>query len=106
MKTKQFLFALIICGCAAALLADETRPKWKPRDGFVPNAETAIRIAEAVWLPIYGKETTEEERPFKASLTNGIWTVEGTLPEGMVGGVALAKISKADGTILEVIHGK
>jgi len=26
-----------------------------PEQGFVPNVNTAINIAEAIWLPIYGE---------------------------------------------------
>jgi hypothetical protein len=88
-----------------------------PKEGFVPNDSTAIRIAEAVWLPIYGKKIYEET-PFKAKLIdNKIWIVEGTLPgtknqkkDGKVhisvGGVVHAEIQKSDGKILKVIHGQ
>ena len=77
-----------------------------PKDGYVPGAGTAIKIAEAVWLPIYGKQI-ENEKPFKAHLKDDmIWVVEGTLPPHMLGGVAYAEIQKADGKILSVIHGK
>ncbi|MCW3096328.1 MAG: uncharacterized protein JWL77_1946 [Chthonomonadaceae bacterium] len=82
------------------------RPNYQPKDGFVPDAATAIAIAQAVWIPIYGRKQIEHEKPFKASLHNGIWWVEGSLPKGMHGGVAVAEISKKDGRILGVIHGK
>ena len=72
---------------------------------LVPNAETAIKIAIAVWLPIYG-DRIYDEKPFHAELKNGIWFVYGTLKSGYKGGVAEAKIRKIDGLILEVIHGK
>ena len=72
----------------------------------MPNAATAKRIAEAVWLPIYGKSVLNE-KPFKARLTNeGVWVVEGSLPKDMLGGVAYIEISRRDGRILEVTHGK
>jgi hypothetical protein len=77
-----------------------------PPRGFVPDQQTAGRIAEAVWIPIYGEEHIKSERPFKARLENDVWTVEGTLPKGFVGGVAIAEISKSDGRILRVSHGK
>lgn len=77
-----------------------------PKEGFVPNEETAIRIAEAIWIPIYGKAKIESEKPFTATLSNGVWTVSGTLPKGYVGGVAIADISKESGCILRVIHEK
>ena len=80
--------------------------RYVPRQGFVPNEETAIKIAVAVWEPIYGKEVIADEKPYRAILSNGIWFVEGTLPEGMKGGTAIAEIAKKDGRILRVIHEK
>lgn len=82
------------------------RANYKPKDGYVPDEQTAIAIAVAVWTPIYGKEKIEDEKPYKVQLKNGIWTVTGSLPEGFDGGVAEIDISKMDGRILRVIHGK
>jgi len=86
----------------------------KLRD-MVPDEKTAIKIAEAVWLPIYGKDIYNE-RPFKASLEgDSIWIVHGSLPKTKksnneihitFGGVAYCHIRKKDGTILQVIHTK
>jgi NTF2 fold immunity protein of polymorphic toxin system component len=41
---------------------------------------------------------------FVRILKNGVWTVEGTLPQNFVGGVAHAEIAKADGRIIRVFH--
>lgn len=82
------------------------KPYFFPKEGFVPDEETAIRIAEAVWIPIYGEEQINSEKPFKAVLVDDTWIVTGSLPEGYVGGVAEARISKTDGRILGVIHGE
>jgi hypothetical protein len=90
---------------AAPAKAPENRlGKFVPPKGFVPNEQTAISIAVAVWSPIYGKEQIESEKPFKASLKDGVWTVTGTLPEGYNGGTAIADISQENGCILRVIH--
>ena len=77
-----------------------------PPEGFVPNAETAIRIAEAVWLPIYGEDIYDKQ-PFIAEYNKffGYWAVRGTLPEGSLGGVPEAQIRKRDGKVMFVIHG-
>ena len=66
----------------------------------------ATTIAVAVWEPIYGKDQIAKQKPFVATLDNDVWTVRGTLPEGMLGGVAEAEISKTDGRIIRVRHGK
>jgi hypothetical protein len=85
---------------------NSNRSNYKPKEGYVADEETAITIAVAVWKPIYGKEKIENEKPYKASLKDSIWTVTGSLPKGWKGGVAEAEISKDDGRILQVIHGK
>ena len=86
-----------------------------PKKGFVPDSITAVTIAEAVLVPVYGKDKIESERPFKATLENGVWTVSGTLhcSDGKggittmcVGGTAEVKLSKTDGRILKMIHYK
>ncbi|WP_051327532.1 NTF2 fold immunity protein [Desulfatibacillum aliphaticivorans] len=82
-----------------------------PEEGIVPDAETAIRIAEAVWLPIYG-DSILEKKPFVAVLIGEDWFVYGTLPSppkptvAYFGGIPYIRIRKADGKILGVIHTK
>ena len=76
----------------------------KQPKGYVPDAATAVKIAEAVWIPIYGEETLNDEGPFTARLVNGVWTVQGTLPEGLNGRTAYAWISKETDRILNVTH--
>ncbi|WP_073129766.1 NTF2 fold immunity protein [Chryseolinea serpens] len=72
-------------------------------DGYISNAETAIKIAEAVWLPIYG-EGIYNKKPFKAELKDSIWVVEGTVSPDKLGGAPYLRIQKKDGKILEVTH--
>ena len=80
---------------------------YQPDEGYVPDAKTASKIAEAVWVPIYGEKTIAAEKPFKVALKEGVWTVEGAdLPPNMDGGVAIIEIAKVDGRILRVSHGQ
>ena len=74
--------------------------------GFVPDAATAVRIAVAVWTPIYGAARIARQRPHVARLEGGVWTVEGTLPPRRLGGTAIAVIAQADGRVLRVSHGR
>jgi hypothetical protein len=93
---------------ADSLPQASTRPSelYRPSAGFVPDKETAVKIAEAVWLPIYGA-TVYKEKPFFVELVeDSIWAVSGTLPKGHVGGVAYVEILKRDGRVLGVAHGK
>lgn len=79
---------------------------YTPENGFVPDEKTAIKIAEAIWLPIYG-EKIYRKRPFTAKLRDGqIWVVEGSLNSQVLGGVPYAEIRKDDCKILKVIHTK
>jgi hypothetical protein len=87
----------------------EREDSYRPPEGMVPNKETAEAIAEAVLVPIYGKDTIASEKPFETTLQNGVWHVSGTLrkpPDATVaiGGTAQIDISKKDGRILRVIH--
>ena len=95
-----------LCLIAMLAFAGDKKETFKPKEGYVPDAATAIKIAVAVWSPIYGADQIEKEKPYKARLSNGIWTVEGSLPKGPLGGVADADIAKDDGRILRVIHGQ
>lgn len=77
-----------------------------PAGGFVPDSVTAIRIAEAIWLPIYGNHIYEN-KPFEAELVgDSLWIVVGSLPKNVLGGVPYIEILKKDGKILGVEHGK
>lgn len=78
----------------------------RPKGGLVPDSKTAISIAVAVWTPIYGEKQVAGQKPYSAVLADGKWTVRGSLPKDWVGGVALAVISREDGRVLRVSHGK
>ncbi len=89
---------MALTGGPFVLAAQQGAPhSYVPDSGFVPDPATAIRIAEAVWIPIYGQVQIERERPFRAVLKDGVWTVTGSLPAGRVGGVAVAQIGRRDG---------
>ncbi len=101
------LLLLLLASSGNPFGQEAERHNYKPAAGYVPNEETAIKIAVAVWIPIYGKDQIEKEKPYKAVLRDGIWYVSGSLPAGYVkGGVAEAEIAKDDGRILRISHGK
>ena len=100
-----FLIAAFSGAIAAGGAAFESSESNIPPKGFVPDAATASRIAEAVWIPIYGEKQIAAEKPFKVTLRGNVWTVTGRdLPADSAGGVAEADISKRDGRILRVSH--
>jgi len=104
-KAIRLFIAMLFLG-QFALAGEDSKHNYKPEAGYVPDAETAIKIAVAVWSPIYGKKYIASEKPYNAVLTNGVWIVQGSLPKGSVGGVAVAEIAKDDGKILRVSHGQ
>ena len=106
MRKTIMLFGFFLVSISIMLASVSQRHSVVPSNGFVPDEKTAIKIAEAVWIPIYGERQIQSEQPFVASLKNGVWTVEGSLPKGWDGGVAIAEIAKRDGRILRVSHGK
>ncbi len=71
----------------------------------VPDASTAIKVAEALWVPVYGKDLVESEKPFWAKLINGVWHVGGTLRTEF-GGTVSAEIRKKDCQVLRITHYK
>jgi NTF2 fold immunity protein len=77
-----------------------------PPAGYVPDAKTAVRIAEAIWIPIYGAKTLADEKPFVATRRGDVWYVHGTMPKNTPGGTAEAEIDTRSGRILRVSHGK
>ena len=98
--------AVLLLVCLSAFfpcLASAAEP---PVPGYVPDEAAAVRLAVSAWQSIYGRRQIARQRPFHATLARGVWTVEGSLPAGALGGVALAKVRQRDGTILRVSHGR
>ena len=107
MKATVLLSCIFYFAAGLLFAADEPKHNAMPKVvGVVPNEATAVKIAVAVWEPIYGADKIAAETPFHATLVKGVWTVQGSLPKGWVGGVALAEISLADGRILRISHGR
>lgn len=125
-KTKSKIiriiaFSIIItafsyCSVTAVLVKLQDY-NYVPKEGYVPDAETAVKIAEAIWLPIYGK-SIYSSKPFMARLSEDrkTWVVTGTLfkpqPDTIsgntvirtVGGVPYIEIRKQDCSILRLYH--
>lgn len=99
--------------CRDSLATPDWRPYkslYIPAEGFIPDSITAVSMAEAVFLPIYGREVLLE-KPFRAVLHgDSIWTVEGAFASGKLaghkGGSAFIEFRKADGRILGINHGE
>ena len=109
MRIRDLCVAATMC---SLIVADCAHAKTPPEGGYVPDADTAIKIAVVVWSRIYGEREIAGEKPYRATLKDGVWTVQGSMPEEVsekptaLGGVAYAEIAKADGRILRVGHGE
>ena len=75
-----------------------------PVSGYVPDSDTAIAIATAVLIPIYGKSTVASEKPWHTGLRDDVWTVVGTFNGKGNGGEAIVQIDKKTGAIIFVTH--
>ena len=107
MRLYKLFFSAVLVITATSVGSQTQEPhNYKPPQGYVPDAATAIKIAVAVWEPIYGAEKIASEKPYVAVLDNGVWRVRGTLPKNWLGGVAEAEVSKDDAKVLRVSHGK
>ncbi len=96
---KKILLFLAFVGLLS-VTNSKTIPAAKHPD-YVSDEQTAIKIAEAIWLPILGK-SIYDERPFKAHLSDNVWHVSGTKPDSAFGGVPMIDIRKSDCKILGV----
>jgi hypothetical protein len=71
---------------------------------FSDDCQTALRVAEAIFEPVFGIREVDKWRPYNAQLDkNGLWTVYGTSRQDS-GEERACSISKRDGRVLEVWH--
>jgi hypothetical protein len=126
MKNRMFgtVVLLFVFGSGLAqqqkrgLDAQQTMGEWKaleislrnaksihPKNGFVPDESTAVKIGEAAAIAQFGTTRISKEQPLHARLYGNTWIIKGTLhPLGAYGGTAVIKLSKADGKILFMTH--
>jgi hypothetical protein len=74
---------------------------------FISKAKNAISIAKIYLIEKYGLSHVIEDEPYKVILIDDkFWLIEGSLPEGYLGGVPEILISKYDGRVIYCEHGK
>jgi NTF2 fold immunity protein len=73
-----------------------------PKEGYVPDKETAIKIAEVILFrhPSAGEKTIVAQRPYVVTEDGSIWWVCGTLREGMLGSSFKIAISRQTAAVL------
>ncbi len=119
--SRSGLFLVVLCLISGSCLAQQppndhdefvynrrlikNSHSFVPMKGFVPDKNTAVAIAYAVAVPIYGKKQMDEEEPFRAELKDGVWTVLGTMHcVSCMGGTLIMQIDKSSGKIIFVGH--
>ena len=119
MRFRLFVTLMLICTSSIAQIPHDddeftynrrlvrTTHSFVPKNGFVPDKETAVAIAYAVAVPVYGKKEIDQETPFRTELQGGVWTVLGTMQcKSCSGGTLVMQIDGASGKILFLIHTK
>jgi hypothetical protein len=77
------------------------------KDGYVPSPKVAAEIAKSVASGVYGETTKSKQRPYIVVEQNDKWLVHGSLDDKFTkGGVFEIEISKKDGSIIRLSHGK
>lgn len=82
------------------------RPPRLLNNVVIPDEKTAKKVAEAILVPIYGRDAIETQKPFNVFLLGDIWVLTGYLPPDQLGGVFRINISKTNGCVIQVTHGK
>jgi NTF2 fold immunity protein len=112
MKTFLFLTALFLSSISIASFTCEQKSqkieeqkKINFCDTLLKNKKTALEYAQPILFKAYGKSKILGERPYRTNLTNGVWTITGTL-KAQVGGVFLIQLNALDGKLIRPSHGQ
>jgi len=113
MKIIIILFATVLSwsiNCSNSGNTDKNKESEysveKKYRAYVPDELTAKKIAEAIWLPIYGQSVLDEKPYHARPVGDSVWIVDGSLKEGALGGTAHIEIRMKDCQVLNVTHGK
>lgn len=110
----------MLCSCSAGqkftvVLDDDyvySKHGYSPPTGLITSAATAAGIGDAVAKGIYGDEVIERQKPFIISEKGNVWYVRGGARTPRFGGPVFLsgnleiEISKTDGRIIRISHGK
>jgi hypothetical protein len=100
MKCRITVLAILV-GFVVCAAAQNVPALFDRRGGLVPDPKTALKIAEAVLVPIYGVKIMQD-KPYTIKLANGRWMIDGSVPKGAVGGSFHIVIQQRDAKIIEI----
>lgn len=104
-------YARLISLMAAAAVYIASQAHAEPLvDIAIRDEKTALTVAEAILVGIYGAEKINDEKPLSISLDGDVWKIHGSRQavakdSAILGGVAWIHISRKNGCILELGHG-
>ena len=104
-KTWNWIVVFILTSILVFTLQGNKVVPSQPRADCVPDQQTAIKIAEAIWYPLYGDDIFDQ-KPYYVQLEGDCWIVIGSLPENYYGGSAYIKFQKSDCKVIDVYHTK
>lgn len=78
----------------------------QPKKRKLTRLEDVISVAENVLFQVYGEEKIRCEQPYYISKYKNKWIINGSLPEGMDGGVFEIVINADNSQIESLVHGK
>ena len=70
-----------------------------PKEGLVPDKETAIKLAEVILFRLYGEKNITAQKPYNVTKDENIWWVCGAPPPAFGSSFKIA-ISQQTGAIL------
>jgi hypothetical protein len=106
-KKAAFVIAILLTLGAGTSSSSENRRYITHPDGAIRNSSFACAVGELYLSNIYGAAQIKAQRPFKAHIVDGVWTVSGTLPSSAAyGGVAIIRLRQQDGALLGFTHTK
>ena len=75
-----------------------------PKEGYVPDKDTAIKIAEVILFRLYGERDVTSQKPYVVTEDENIWWVCGTLKKDELGSSFTIAISRQTAAVLYLEH--
>ncbi len=100
---KLGIITLAVCVLILSIATTDHENQDSPQINYVPNEQTAVRVAEVIWTELWGEKFVNGCKPFSADSSKGVWHVHGKIPSpGSLGGTIHMKLQICDCKILEI----
>jgi NTF2 fold immunity protein len=76
------------------------------KDAIINKAMTAMTVAEAILIEIYGEANITKQKPYNIYHIKNYWIMDGSLPKGSVGRTFHIIIDDRTSKVIEITHGK